>query len=89
MPDESPPPEIQLNEPGQHAAEKALPPVQPPTAGFVFQLFIIPAIIVGIIAVVSLLFSWLAHMGGTSESLVEDLERGGPHSWQTAYNLAR
>jgi len=89
MPDESPPPEIQLNEPGQHTAEKALPPVQPPTAGFVFQLFIIPAIIVGIIAVVSLLFSWLAHMGGTSESLVKDLERGGPHSWQTAYNLAR
>ncbi len=72
-----------------HSPEKVLPPVQPPTAGFVVQLFVIPAMIVSIIAVVSLLFSWLAHVGGTPETLVKELERGGAHSWQTAYNLAR
>lgn len=81
--------ERRTTEASPYAPERALPPVQPPTAGFVFQLFVIPAIIVGIIAVVSLAFSWLAHMGGTPETLVKDLERGGPHSWQTAYNLAR
>ena len=78
-----------LTEPSPHSPEQALPPVQPPTAGFIFQLFVIPAMIVGIIAVVSLLFSWLAHMGSTPETLVKNLERSGPHSWQTAYNLAR
>ena len=69
--------------------ERSLPNVEPPTAGFIIQLFVIPAIIVAIIAVVYLLFSWLAHLGTSPRKLVQDLERGGQHSWQTAYNLAR
>ena len=66
-----------------------LPPVEVPTAGFILQLFIIPAIIVVIIATVWLLFSWVAHLGSSPEKLVQDLVRGGDHSWQTAWNLAK
>ena len=68
--------------------DQSLPPVEPPSAGFILQLFIIPSIIVAIIAVVWLLFSWLAHMGSSPEKMVQNLERGGDHSWQEAYNLA-
>ena len=68
---------------------ETLPPVEVPTAGFILQLFIIPAIIVVIIATVWLLFSWVAHLGSSPEKLVQDLVRGGDHSWQTAWNLAK
>ena len=70
----------------------ALPPVQPPTAGFILQLFVIPAIIVGVIAAVWLLFSWLAHPGGSPDYLISDLaanvEKDSKHSWQIACTLA-
>ena len=69
--------------------DQTLPQVEPPTAGFIIQLFVIPATIVTIIAVVYLLFSWLAHLGTSPLKLAQDLERGGDHSWQTAFNLAR
>ncbi|MBP61565.1 MAG: hypothetical protein CMJ62_08565 [Planctomycetaceae bacterium] len=69
--------------------DQALPPVEVPTAGFILQLFVIPAIIVVIIATVWLLFSWVAHLGSSPEKLVQDLVRGGDHRWQTAWNLAK
>lgn len=70
------------------AAEEVLPPVEPPTMGFVFQLFVIPAIIVTIIAVVWVMFSWLAHMGNSPEKMITDLESGRGDPWQYAWNLA-
>ena len=39
-----------------------LPPVSPPTAGFLMQLFIVPMVIVVIIVMVCLMFNWLAHL---------------------------
>jgi hypothetical protein len=66
-----------------------LPPVQPPTAGFIMQLFFIPMIIVAIIVTVWLLFSWLAHMGSRPEELVKDLERLNDATWQKALTLAQ
>ena len=66
-----------------------LPPVESPDAGFILQLFVIPAIIVAIVAVVWLLFSWLAHMGSSPEKLVKGLEKLDGHSWQRAYDIAR
>ena len=70
------------------SSNAALPPVEVPTAGFILQLFVIPAVIVAIIAVVWLLFSWLAHMGSSPEGSIRDLEAGRGNAWQTAYNLA-
>ena len=71
------------------AAADQLPPVEPPTAGFIVQLFLIPMLIVGIIVVVWLLFSWLAHMGSRPEQLVNDLERVNYASWQQALTLGK
>lgn len=67
---------------------EVLPPVQPPTSGFLLQLFFIPLLIVLIIVVVWMLFSWLAHMGSTPQELVKELSRRNNASWQRAVTLA-
>ncbi len=68
--------------------DKPLPPVQPPSAGFLLQLFVIPMIIVGIIVMVWLMFSWLAHMGSNPHELVRNLKKPNEASWQRALTLA-
>lgn len=65
-----------------------LPEVSPPTAGFILQLFVIPAIIVLIIIMVWMLFSWLAHMGGDPRSYITEMKQNKANSWQQAYNLS-
>ncbi len=75
-----------------HAAplspDDALPPVQPPSAGFIVQLFVIPGVIVTIIVAVYLMFNWLAQMGNNPQSYIESLEKGGPSRWQAAISLS-
>lgn len=73
----------------QVAAADQLPPVEPPSAGFIVQLFLIPMLIVGIIVVVWLMFSWLAQSGNRPEELVKDLERLNHASWQQALTLGK
>jgi HEAT repeat protein len=73
---------------GKAGADDILPPVTPPTAGFLLQLFLIPLIIVAIIVMVWLMFSWLAHMGGDPRDLVRKLQKGDEASWQAAGTLA-
>lgn len=68
---------------------EVLPPVQPPTSGFLLQLFFIPLVIVLIIVVVWMLFSWLAHMGTSPRELVRELSRRNNASWQRAVTLAQ
>jgi len=68
--------------------DDALPPVEPPSAGFILQLFIIPAVIVLIIVVLWLMFSWLAHMGDNPNKYIEALRRNNPARWQAASSLA-
>lgn len=65
-----------------------LPPVEPPTIGFILQLFVIPMVIVTIIVVIWLLFNWLAHMGTNPTELVRDLKKLNDASWQKALTLA-
>ena len=65
-----------------------LPPIEPPSAGFLLQLFVIPMVIVGIIVMVWLMFSWLAQMGNSPQDLVRDLRRLNKGSWQKALTLA-
>jgi HEAT repeat protein len=79
----------QISEPRQTISpEKALPPVEPPSAGFIVQLFVVPAIIVGIIVMIWLAFNWLAHMGDNPENYVRALARNNGARWQAAVNLA-
>jgi hypothetical protein len=73
---------------GSHFPDEQLPRVSPPSAGFLIQLFLIPMLIVGIIVLVWLMFSWLAHLGTRPEELAADLEKLNAGSWQKALTLA-
>ena len=68
--------------------DDALPPVEPPSAGFVVQLFLVPAIIVGIIVCVWVAFHWLAQLGNDPQAAVRSLRRNTEGRWQAALNLA-
>lgn len=76
------------NQPPRTTPDDALPPVEPPSAGFIVQLFIIPAVIVAVIVIVWALFNWLAHMGTDPRSYVATLKRNNESRWQEAVNLA-
>lgn len=73
---------------GRAEAARSLPPVEPPNASFLLQLFLIPLLIVMIIVAVWLSFSWLAHLGSDPKTLVTDLKRLNQSSWQKAMTLA-
>ncbi|MGE0756170.1 MAG: HEAT repeat domain-containing protein [Pirellulaceae bacterium] len=75
-------------EPVRKPPSGELPPIEPPTVGFILQLFVIPLVIVSIIVVVWLLFNWLAHMGTNPTELVRDLRKMNDASWQKALTLA-
>ncbi len=68
--------------------DEALPPVQPPSAGFLVQLFVIPGVIVLLMAMVWVLVNWLPQMGNDAETNVRALEGSGANRWQAAVNLA-
>ena len=71
------------------AAGDVLPPVEPPSAGFILQLFVIPGVIVAIIVLVWLLFSHLAQMGRSDpKAYIAALDRNNEGRWQAAFNLA-
>jgi HEAT repeat protein len=69
--------------------DDALPLVEPPSAGFIVQLFLVPAIIVAIIVAVWLAFNWLAQGGGDPYEYLKALERNNATvRWQAAHHLA-
>lgn len=70
------------------SADDSLPTVEPPSAGFILQLFVVPAVMVVIIVAVWLMFNWIAHRGDNPQSYVEALRRGNVSRWQAAVNLA-
>src|SRR6188474_313520 len=73
----------------QERRATSLPPVEAPTGTFILQLFLIPLLIVTIVVLLWLLFSWVAHMGrDNAGELAASIERGDNASWQRAYELA-
>ena len=68
--------------------DDALPPVEPPSAGFLVQLFVIPGLIVAIIVAVWLTFYWLANMGNDPRQYIPKLRGNAETRWQAAANLA-
>jgi hypothetical protein len=68
--------------------DDALPPVEPPSAGFILQLFVVPGVIVVVVVAIWLMFNWLAHMGTDGEAYVRALSRNNEARWQAAFNLA-
>ncbi len=71
-----------------YSPDDALPPVEPPGAGFLVQLFLVPALIVGIIVSVWIAFHWLAQLGNDPQAYVRALRRNTQGRWQAALNLA-
>jgi HEAT repeat protein len=64
-----------------------LPPVEAPSAGFVVQLFVIPAVVVAVVIVVWLLFGKLAGGERDATEYVRQL-RLSSANWRSAYELA-
>jgi hypothetical protein len=64
-----------------------LPPVEAPSAGFVVQLFVIPAVVVAVVIVVWLLFGKLA--GGERDAMEYVRQLRHPSAnWRSAFELA-
>jgi hypothetical protein len=68
--------------------DDALPPVEPPNAGFILQLFIVPGVIVVVVVTIWIMFNWLAQMGNDRDAFVRALSRNNEARWQAAFNLA-
>lgn len=67
-----------------------LPPVEPPSAGFIVQLFVVPAIIVAVIVGVYLLFGQLASGEQDWRKQLTDIRSDNPHvRWRGAEGLAQ
>ncbi len=78
-----------LNRPQAPVGDDLLPPVEPPSAGFIVQLFVIPALIVIMIVAIWLTFNWLVSAASRPEDLVKGMEQGASVArWQRASDLA-
>jgi hypothetical protein len=84
----SPQDDQNIGPPTLPAGDDLLPPVEPPSAGFIIQLFVVPALIVLVIVSVWLSFTWLVRRT-SPEAMVQGLEQGPSVArWQRASELA-
>jgi HEAT repeats len=92
------PPSFGAHEPYPAAATAAptvtrgddlLPPVEPPSARFILQLFVVPALIVMLVVGVWIVVTWLVHRTTMRpEDLIAGLESSTVARWQHASELA-
>jgi HEAT repeat protein len=68
--------------------DDALPSVEPPSAGFLVQLFVIPFMIVAILVIGWLFFQWLVQGSNNPHEFVRRLHGNNETRWQAAVNLA-
>jgi hypothetical protein len=67
-----------------------LPPIEPPSAGFIVQLFIVPALIVVAVIGVWALFGKLASSEQDHRTLIRELNSSNEHRrWRAALSLAQ
>src|SRR3954470_22419096 len=71
--------------------EDLLPPVEQPSARFIIQLFVVPALIVALIVAVWLAFNWLVRSTELGpDQLIQGIEQGpNVARWQRARELAQ
>src|SRR5512144_468679 len=78
--------DLDPRDPSRPPALSDLPPVEAPSAGFIVQLFVIPAVIVAVVIVVWLLFGKLA--GGERDAMeYVRLLRSPNANWRAAFEL--
>ncbi len=68
--------------------QEALPPVEPPNLGLIVRLFLVPMLIVGVVVLVVMGVNYLATSSWDPEAYLNQLEQGGPGSWQLAYDFS-
>jgi hypothetical protein len=69
---------------------KGLPPVVPPTGGFIAQLFLVPGLIVTGIMLLLLGINWLIGGARTPEQFLKNLDNSNPEvRWRAANDLAQ
>ncbi len=68
--------------------QEALPPVEPPNLGLIVRLFLVPMLIVGVVVLVVMGVHYLATSSWDPEAYLNQLEQGGPGSWQLAYDFS-
>ncbi|MEJ7591504.1 MAG: hypothetical protein WKF77_08135 [Planctomycetaceae bacterium] len=89
MASESHPPTLESTQSAGFRPEE-LPPVTPPSAGFIVQLFLIPALIVMAVVVVWALFGKLADSDNDWKQLATELSSSNEHRrWRAALGLAQ
>ena len=80
---------MQTDEPGNtFSSADQLPPVEPPSAGFIVQLFVIPALIVLIMFLVGAGIKLLVEHETNPRTYVEQLRRDSAARFQAAHDLA-
>lgn len=71
------------------AADELLPPVEPPSASFILQLFVVPAVIVLVVLLLGMLVTSLANTGDRDPAeIVAALRSSSQSRWQEAFELA-
>ena len=89
MASDSNPDNLKSRETSQFRPEE-LPPVTPPSAGFIVQLFLIPALIVMAVVAVWALFGKLADSDNDWKQLATELSSSNEHRrWRAALGLAQ
>ncbi len=74
-------------EPSDNRSADDLPPVEPPNAGFLLQLFVVPGVIVSVIVLIWMTLSYVTRPSDPSVYL-KDLRSSGERRWIAANNLA-
>jgi hypothetical protein len=70
--------------------QKGLPPVVPPTGGFLAQLFLVPGLIVTVVVLLLLAANWLILGTQTPTQFLANLDNPNPEvRWRTAADLAQ
>ncbi|MEZ6066294.1 MAG: HEAT repeat domain-containing protein [Planctomycetaceae bacterium] len=69
-----------MDSPGAGLPAAPLPPIEPPSAGFIVQLFVVPAVIVAAVIAIYLLFGKLASSDVDWRELVVDLRSSNSHA---------
>src|SRR5687768_581572 len=71
------------------SSDELLPPVEPPSAGFIIQLFVIPAVIVAAVVLFWFVIESLARSGEQDpDQIVRDLRSNNQARFQRAKDLA-
>jgi hypothetical protein len=69
---------------------KGLPPVVPPSGGFIIQLFLVPGLIVSAVVLLGLVVNWYLHRAHAPDQFLENLDNTNPEvRWRAASDLAQ